>query len=124
MKKVILFIDDDPNAAKLFRMFALDELYADVIIFSDARTALDVPADVVILDLHLPPNQDAQDTIAMIHSFKCPVIAISAVKDDRLSESAIASGAVAFYEKLHVIHHPEELQNKIKEVWGDFLMPQ
>lgn len=102
----ILLIEDDPASAELLCLYALNAL-GKVIVVKSVVEARDIKADVVLLDLRLPPETEGE-TIAHIGEFHEPVIITTSLPIELIEQACVRAGAYAVWEKRKVIEHPEE----------------
>ena len=99
----ILLVDDEPAFRQLAQSWLQSSGYqvhtaADL---ASARTALRAfEADLVLLDLSLPPEFDPQHTLAALAEFNSrPVIILTGHAERQLALDAIALGAWDFIAK-------------------------
>lgn len=106
----ILIIEDDAAYAALLASYMFSHEGDEVIPVASIDDALPVKCDVAILDLRLPPDFDADISLARIREFHVPVIVLTGLVKGDLASKSLACGAVAFFQKMDAVQKPEEVR--------------
>ena len=118
----VLVVEDDPEAAEMYRLRLVGEGY-DVVVASDGeegvRLALAELPDFIYLDLRLP-KLDGFEVLERLRGMpeteQIPVIILTNYDDPELREHGLRRGALEFLVKADVT--PRQLATKVEQTAG------
>jgi CheY-like chemotaxis protein len=109
----VLLIEDDASSAKLLANYISADLPIELCIAESLVGIESTNADVVLLDLRLPPKFTADEALQKVKDIPAKVIILTASLDHDVEQKSYDAGAVAFFRKIDVIENPKLLREAI-----------